>query len=197
MVTQPQARGTPEWQILERLAWEQDSWFPGPPGVADLAFRPIPFTAVYACPPSGPAAGITIEPIDGGVRCTTAGDPGAACGLWSPSSPVAGIHAEVHGLRAARFGLELLDADNIIAVHVLAQSASNRTQRWRWDIGHDTQQFGFRGAFTVVPGYGAQRLQRVGGSAAPGEIVALYIYVTVKPGTRAGFEVRHLEVAEP
>jgi hypothetical protein len=109
----------------------------------------------------------------------------------------AGIHVEVHGLGAARFDLVLLGAENIVSFHVLAESASHRTLRWRWDLGPDAQQFGFRGKFTVVPGYAAQRLQRVGGSAAPGDIVALHLYVTVNPGTRAGFEVRHLEVAEP
>jgi hypothetical protein len=200
MVTQPLVRGTPEWQILERAAWEQESWLAGPPSVADLAFRPVPFTAPYARHASelrAPAAGITIEPIDGGLRCATARDPDAACEVTGEEGDHAGIHAEVHGLRAARFELALLDAENIVSFHVLAESASHRTLRWRWDLGPDAQQFGFRGAFTVVPGHGAQRLQRVGGSAAPGEIVALHLYVTVKPGTRAGFEVRHLEVAEP
>ena len=205
MVTQPLARDTPEWQMFERATWEQESSLAGPPSVADLAFRPVPFTAPYAryaselrassVPASG--AGITIEPIDGGLRCATASDPVAACAVTGEEGDRAGIHAEVHGLRAARFELSLIGAENIVSFHALAESASHRTQRWRWDLGPDTQQFGFRGAFTVVPGYGAQRLQRVGGSAAPGEIVALHLYVTVKPGTRAGFEVRHLEVAEP
>jgi hypothetical protein len=202
MVTEPLVRGTPEWQIFERAAWAQESWLAGPPSVADLAFRPVPFTAPYARHASelraaASGAGITIEPIDGGLRCTTAVDPRAACAVTGAEGDHAGIHAEVHGLRAARFELALLGAENIVSFHVLAESASHRTQRWRWDLGPDTQQFGFRGAFTVVPGYAAQRLLRVGGSAAPGEIVALHLYVTVKPGTRAGFEVRHLEVAEP
>ena len=200
MVTQPLARGTPEWQILERAAWEQESWLAGPPSVADLAFRSVPFAAPYARHASelrAAGAGITIEPIDGGLRCTTAVDPRAACAVTGEDGDRAGIHAEVHGLRAARFELALLGAENIVSFHVLAESASHRTLRWRWDLGPDAQQFGFRGAFTVVPGHGAQRLQRVGGSAAPGEIVALHLYVTVKPGTRAGFEVRYLEVAEP
>ena len=200
MVTQPLARDTPEWQILERVAWEQESWLAGPPSVDDLAFRPVPFTAPYARHASelrAPAAGITIEPIDGGLRCATARDLDAACKVTGEQGDHAGIHAEVHGLRAARFELVLLDAENIVSFHVLAESASHRTLRWRWDLGPDAQQFGFRGAFTVVPGYDAQRLQRLGGSAAPDEIVALHLYVTVEPGARAGFEVRHLEVAEP
>ena len=216
MVTQPLSRGTPEWQILERAAWEQERWLPGPPSVADLAFRPVPFTAPYAryaselraaagggspppaassVPPSG--AGITIEPIDGGLRCTTAADASAACAVTGEEGDHAGIHAEIHGLAAARFELALIGAENIVAFHVLAEAASHRTLRWRWDLGPESQQFGFRGAFTVVPGHGAQRLQWLGGAAAPGEIVALHLYVTIKPGTRAGFEVRHLEVAEP
>lgn len=201
MVTQPLLRDTPEWQIRERAAWEQESWLAGPPSVADLAFRPVPFTAPYARYASelrsAAGGGITVEPIDGGLRCTTAVDPRAACAVTGEEGDRAGIHAEVHGLRAARFELALLGAENIVSFHVLAESASHRTQRWRWDLGPDAQQFGFRGAFTVVPGHAAQRLQRVGGSAAPGEIVALHLYVTVKPGTRASFEVRHLEVAEP
>ncbi|HEU4733229.1 MAG TPA: hypothetical protein VFT22_35295 [Kofleriaceae bacterium] len=200
MVTQPLARGTPEWQLLEHEAWEQERWLPGPPSVDDLAFRPVPFTAPYARHGSAlhaPAAGITIEPIDGGVRCETAGSPVTACRVSGEEGQHAGIHAEVKGLRAARFELELLDAENIVSVHVLAESASHRTLRWRWDLDAQAHKFGFRGAFTVVPGYGAQRLQLVGGSLAPREIVALHIVITVKPGTRAGVEVRHLEVAEP
>lgn len=200
IVTEPLARDTPEWQMLERVAWEQESWLAGPPSVADLAFRPVPFTAPYARYASelrAPAAGLSLEPIDGGLRCATASDPDAACRVTGEEGDHAGIHAEVHGLRAARFELALLGAENIVSFHVLAESASHRTLRWRWDLGPDAQQFGFRGAFTVVPGHGAQRLQRLGGSAAPDEIVALHLYVTVEPGTHAGFEVRHLEVAEP
>lgn len=199
MVTQPLARGTREWQMLEREAWEQEAWLPGPPSVADLAFRPVVFTAPdarYRSELRAPAAGIAIELIDGGLRCSTTPDPGAACGLTDEEGDHAGIHAEVHGLRAARFELALVDAENIVSFQVLAESANHRTLRWRWDLGADAQRFGFRGAFTVVPGYGAQRLQWFGGSAVPGEIVALHFYVTVKPGTRAGFEVRHLEVSE-
>jgi len=200
LVTQPLMRGTPEWQLRERAAWEQESWLPGPPSVADLAFRPVPFTAPYdryASELRAAAAGVTIEPIDGGLRCATAGDPGAACGVTGEEGDHAGIHVEVHGLRAARFELALLGAEDIVSFHVLAESASHRTLRWRWDLDPSAQQFGFRGAFTVVPGHGARRLQRLGGSAAPEEIVALHLYVTVKPGARAGFEVRRLEVAEP
>ena len=200
LVTQPLVRGTTEWQILERAAWTQDSSLAHAPSVADLAFRSVPFPAPYARHAStlrAPAAGVAIEPIDGGLRCSTAGHPGAVCGVIDGEGAHAGIHAEVHGLRAARFELALLDAENILSFHVLAESASHRTQRWRWDLGPAARQFGFRGAFTVVPGHDAQRLQRLGGSAAPGEIVALHLYVTVRPGTHAGFEVRNLEVAEP
>jgi hypothetical protein len=186
--------------VLQRAAWEQESWLAGPPSVADLAFQPVRFTAPYARQASelrAPAGGVTVEPIDGGLRCATSPDPNAACEVTGDPGELAGIRAEVHGLRAARFELVLLDAENIVSVHVLALSAGHRTQRWRWDLGPDAREFGFRGAFTVVPGYGAQRLQRVGGSAAPDEIVAMHVYVTVVPGTRAGFEIRHLEVAEP
>lgn len=210
IVTEPLLRGTPEWQIRERVAWEQESWLAGPPSVADLAFRAVPFTAPYArhaselrAPAAGSTAGITIEPIDGGLRCVTAPDPDAACRVTGEEGAPAGIHAEVHGLRAARFELVLIGAEGIVSFHVLAESASHRTLRWRWDLDRDARQFGFHGAFTVVPGHGARRLRRLGGSAAPGEIVALHLYITVKPavtgkpGARAGFEVRHLEVAEP
>jgi hypothetical protein len=100
-------------------------------------------------------------------------------------------------LRAARFDLVLVDAENIVSFHVLAESASRRALHWRWDLNPDTQRLGFRGAFTVVPGHGAKQLQRVGDSAAPSEIVSLHFYATVKHGARAAFEVRHLEVAEP
>jgi hypothetical protein len=200
VVTQPQARGTREWQILERVAWEQESWLSGPPSVAHLTFRKVAFTAPYVRYTSAlrsAATGIAVEPIDGGLRCSSASDPRAVCGVTGDEGDLAGIHAEVRGLRAARFELALLGAENIVSFHVLAESASHRTQSWRWVLGPDAQRFGFRGAFTLVPGHAAQRLQRVGGAAAPGEIVALHLYVTVKPGTHAGFELRNLEVAEP
>jgi hypothetical protein len=115
-----------------------------------------------------------------------------------PSAPHDhGIRAEVHGLHAARFELVLLDAENIVSFLVLAEGANHRTLRWQWDLDADAHQFGFHGAFTVVPGHGARRLQWLGGAGVPSDIVALHLDITVKPGTRAGFEVRHLEVAEP
>lgn len=192
------ARGTAEWRILERAARENGNWLPGPPAsVNDLAFRPVAFSAPYASELRAPAAGITIEPIDGGLRCSTALDPRGDCQATDEEGERAGIHAEVHGMRAARFELALLDAENIIAFHVIAESASQRTLRWRWDLAADTQQFGYRDTITVVPGYGAHRLQRLGGSATPSEIAVLHFYITVKPGTRAGFEIRHLAVAAP
>jgi len=200
LVTQPLARDTPEWKLLERAAWEQERELDDSPSVAELTFRSFAFTAPYtrhASELSAPAARIAIEPLDGGLRCTTALDPAAACRVTGEDGDHAGIRAEVHGLRAARFELALVDAENIVCFNVLAESTNHRTQRWRWELDADAQRFGFRGAFTVVPGYGAQRLQRVGGTAAPGEIVALHLYVTVKPGTYAGFEIRHFEVAEP
>ncbi|HZJ62626.1 MAG TPA: hypothetical protein VFD36_03830 [Kofleriaceae bacterium] len=199
IVTQPLTRGTPEWKLIERISWEEGSWLPGPPSVADLAFRSVPFTAPYGRHASelrGLARGIAIEPIDGGVRCSIAGDPGAVCGA-SDDGDHGGIRVEVHGLRAARFDLVLVDAENIVSFHVLAESASHRALHWRWDLNPDTRRLGFRGAFTVVPGHGAKQLQRVGDSAAPSEIVSLHFFVTVKQGARAAFEVRHLEVAEP
>jgi hypothetical protein len=199
LVSEPLERGTPEWQLLERTAWEQEAWLAGAPSVDGLAFRPVPFAAPYAQHASAlraPAAGVTIEPIDGGVRCTTAGDPEPSCGVSDGEGEHAGIRAEVQGLRAARFELALVDAKNIVAVHVVVESANHRTLQWRWDLGAGSQEFGFRGTFTVVPGYGAQRLQPAGGSVAPADIVALHVYMTVKPGTHAGFEVRNLEVAE-
>src|SRR6185436_19866724 len=45
IVTQPLVRDTAEWHILERAAWEQETWLGGPPSVAYLAFRPVAFAA--------------------------------------------------------------------------------------------------------------------------------------------------------
>ena len=225
LVTQPPVRGTLDWALREHTALDEESRLPRPPRVADLAFRPVTFAAPYARYASDlrrAAAGVALEPIDDGLRCVSAPGPAACATTAERRLPAAretdnpagiyaeihdplparedgdhaGIRVEVHGLRAARFELALIDAKNILSVHVHAESASRRSLRWRWDLGPDRQQLGFRGAFTVVPGYGARLLERLGGSASPEDIVALHLYVTVKPGTRAGFEVRHFEVAE-
>ncbi|MGH2897963.1 MAG: hypothetical protein ACRDMZ_04760, partial [Solirubrobacteraceae bacterium] len=130
LVTQPLKRDTPEWLVLERAAWEQERWLAGPPDVTNLAFRPVAFAAPYARHASqlrASAAGITIHPIDGGLRCSVAAELGAACTTAEGDADRAGIRAEVHGLRAARFDLALTDAENIVSFHVLAESASHRT----------------------------------------------------------------------
>ena len=200
IVSPPLTRGTDEWKLRERVACEQGSWRAEEPHVADLHFRPITFSAPYhdhASDLRAPAAGITVEPIDGGLRCSTAVDTRATCRGSDADGEHAGIHAEVHGLRAARFELALVDAKNIVSIHVAMESASHRTLRWRWDVSADAAKFACRNTFTVVPGYAAQPFQMLGGSAAPDDVVTLHVYATVKPGTRASFELRHLEVAEP
>src|SRR5262249_16861661 len=81
--------------------------------------------------------------------------------------------------------------------NVRAGTEANRSIHWRWELDPQAQQFGLAGAFTLVPGYPARRLQLAVNAARPGDIRDLYVYVAVKPGSRAGFELRHLSVAEP
>ncbi len=76
-------------------------------------------------------------------------------------------------------------------------SCTSRSIRWHWELSPEAQQFGFAGTFTLVPGYDAHRLQLAVNTARLGDIRDLHLFVEVKRGTHAGFELRHLEVAEP
>jgi hypothetical protein len=199
LVTRPLVRGSDEWRMLERDEWAMNEELPGPPSVVDLAFRSIAFAAPYEqhlSPLRQPASGIALAPIDGGLRCTVTGDPGG-CTVTGGGGEHAGLHVPVNGLRAVRFEVTLIDPENIVGFNVYAETRTSRSIRWRWELGRGAQQFGFTGAFTLVPGYSAHRLQLAVNTARLRDIRDLHIFVAVKPGTHAGFELRHLEVAEP
>ena len=108
-----------------------------------------------------------------------------------------GVRIAVNGLRAARFEITLLAPENIVSVNARAWTPNRRSTRWRWDLTPETQEFGFTGTFTLVPGHYARRLQLIADTAPPADIRELAVFVTVKPGSRAGFELRHVEVAVP
>jgi hypothetical protein len=107
------------------------------------------------------------------------------------------VHIPVNGLRAARFELALIDPENIVSLEAYAQTRNSRAIRWRWELSPEAQKLGFVGTFTLVPGYAARRLELAVNTARPRDVQSLDILVSVKSGTRAGFELRHLEVAEP
>jgi hypothetical protein len=200
LVTTPLVRGGDEWRMLERSEREVSEELPGPPSVTDLAFRPIAFAAPYEQHVSQlrrPAAGIAVAPIGGGLRCTVAGETPDDCTVGGDDGLHAGIHVPVNGLRAARFELALIDPENIVSVNVHAQTRTSRSIRWRWELGPQAQQFGFSGTVTLVPGYAAHRLKLAVNTARLSDIRDLHVFIAVKSGTHAGFELRHLEVAEP
>lgn len=200
LVTRPLVRGSDEWQALERIEAATNAALPGPPSVAGLGFRRVAFAAPYeqhASQLRHAAAGIAVTPVDGGLRCTVTGTTTRdGCTVTAEDALHAGVHVPVHGLRAARFEVTLIDPENIVAFHVYAQTQTSRSVRWRWELSPQAQQFGFSGTVTLVPGHPAHQLRLAVNTAQLRDIRDLHIFVSVKPGTHAGFEVRHLEVAE-
>jgi hypothetical protein len=199
MVAHPGVAGDDEWLALQRDEWRMNNALPGPPGVTDIAFRSLSFAAPYQhylAQLRSPTAG-NLTPIDGGLRCMVDGDTRAGCAVAGADGHNAGVHISINGLRAARFEVTLLAPENIVSFNAYALTRTNRSIRWRWELGPEAQKFGFAGTFTLVPGYSAHRLQLAVDTARPQDIRTLDIFVSVKPGSHAGFELRHLEVAEP
>jgi hypothetical protein len=200
LVSTPPVRGSDEWRALERDELVMNEVLPGPPSVADLAFRSITFAVPleqHVSQLRHPAAGIVVAPADGGLRFTVTGEPRDDCAATGGDEQHAGIRVSVNGLRAARFDVTLLDPENIVSFNVYALTKTSRSIRWRWELSAQTQQFGFAGRLTLVPGYPMHRLQLAVNTARLHDIRELHIFVAVTPGTPAGFELRHLEVAEP
>ncbi len=197
LVTTPLVAGSDEWKLLARNEALANAELPGPPDVTALAFRSIGFPAPYAqhvSPFRHPATGIIVDPADGGIRCIASGVPGARCGV---DSEYAGIHVTVNGLSAARFEVTLIDPQNIEGFYVHAQTETDRAMRWRWQLDPSSRRFGEPERFTLVPGYPAHQLELESGTARARDIRALHVFIAVRPGTHAGFQLRHLEVSEP
>ena len=199
LVTRPLERGSEEWRTLQRDAWARNE-LPGPPDISSLPFRAIELAAPYEQHISqlrDPAAGIVVAPIDGGLRCTVTGGTSDGCTASSEDGHYAGIHVPVKGLRAAKFDITLLDPENIVSFQVYAQTRTNRSIRWRWELDPKAEQLGFTGTVTLVPGYSERWLRLAVNTARLRDIRDLHIFVEVKPGTHAGFELSDVEVAEP
>lgn len=199
LVTTPLVRDSDEWQRLARNQLTTNAELPGPPDVTDRTFRSIAFTAPYEHHVSAvrrPAAGVVVAPIDGGIRCT-AGAARDSCNDLGEGGEHAGIHIPVNGLRAARFDVTLINPENIVGFSVYAQTATDRSIRWRWELDSAAQQFGFTGTITLVPGYRTHRLDLVDNTANARAVRDLHVFIAVKPGTHAGFELRNVSVSEP
>jgi hypothetical protein len=197
VVTTPLTPGTEEWRALGRRDATLATLLPGPPATDDLGLQPFAFRAPYEQYTSSlrdAATGITTVPIENGLRVETTGAPSADCAAPISAVRYAGAHVPVTGLGAARFAIKLLHPENITGLHVDATTATSRSIRWHWGREHS---FDFDGTLTVVPHYPAHQLQLVASNARPSEVVDLHIVVAVKPGTRAGFELRDLELAAP
>ena len=199
LVTTPLVPGSDEWQMMVRDQWAMAEALPGAPSVSGVPFRPVAFAPPYAqqvSPVSYPVSGIHLEPVEHGVRCTVTGDAQDGCGAPGEEGPYGGVHVPINGLRAARFEVTLIAPENIVSFNVFGQSGTSRSVRWRWQLDPQAQRFGYTGAFTMVPGYRARLLDLAVDTARPGELRDLHIFITVKPGTHAGFELRNVEVAE-
>ncbi len=196
LVTAPLVHDSDEWRQMARDESALSEALPGPPSVTDLTFHPVASPRASQVRHAMSAA--EVEPIDGGVRCTL---PGArdGCATTNDGGEIgtfAGVDIPVHGLRAARFELHLIDPENIIGVQVLAETATSRSIRWRWHLDPDARRFGFTGPITLVPGSPAHRLELAVDTARPEDVRDLHVFVEVTPGTHAGFELRALEISE-
>jgi len=199
LVTTPLVRDSDEWKLLAHNYEALTAELPGPPDVTVRTFRSIAFTAPYGKHVSTfhrPANEIVVAPVAGGIRCTT-GAASQPCPDTGEGGDHAGVRIPVNGLRAARFDVTLINSENIVGFYVYAQSESDRSVRWRWNLDPVAQQFGFTGTFTLVPGYRAQRLELVDSTANVREIRDVHVFIAVKPGTHAGFELRNVAVSEP
>lgn len=206
LVTAPLQRDSDEWKLMARYEWALAETLPGPPSASTsgLGFRPVafapPYTQYLPAAPE-PGARIDLAPVDGGVRATVTGELGGECTFATDDAEAGvghpgGVRVPVAGLHAARFSLKLIDPDNIVALNVYATTKTSRALRWRWILGPQAQRFGYAGTFTLVPGYPARQLGLATSTAEPGDVRDLHVFIVTKPGTRAGFELRNLEVAE-
>ena len=161
LVTTPLVRDSDEWQLLKRSYELFAQELPGPPDVADRAFRSIGFNAPYEryiLPFRDAAPGTAVEPVEGGIRFTATGGASDPCATLGRDGEHAGVQVPVNGLAAARFDLTLIDPENILGLYVVARTETNRAIRWRWELDPAAQQFGFSSTVTLVPGYSAHRL---------------------------------------
>jgi hypothetical protein len=167
--------------------------------VIGRAFRPIAFEPPYEANTlrfRDTGSGTAVEAVDGGIRCTAHPASDITCTTLGQEVNRAGIHVTVDRLAAARFDLTLIQPENIIAVDAVARADANRSEHWRWEVDPVVQQLGFSGAITLVPGYPAHRFMVLGNTTRAQDVRELQLWVEIKPGTHAGFELRHLEVAD-
>jgi hypothetical protein len=203
IVTTPLRAGTEEWQALARDADTVASFLPGPPDVSDLPFRRVPLAAPFdqfVGPSRDPRATIAVTGAADGIRGQViASSVQELCDRDDEDERgyAAGIRIPVHGLAAARFELRLADAENIVSVRAYAGTSTARSVRWRWELNADQRKFDSDATFTLVPGYPDHAFRMAADTADSAEVRELAIYVEVRPGRTAAFEVRNLEVAEP
>jgi hypothetical protein len=198
LVTGPLIRDSDEWRTRARIEVASAATSPGPPAVDTLSFKAVVFDPPYQrhLLQFRDARDGTVEPLDGGIRFTM-GTGGDRCALIGANSDFGGIEIAVHGLSAARFDLTLIAPENIARLSVVAADGRHGSIRWQWDLDADAQEFGFAGIVSLVSGYPAHQLALIRNTASAEDIRSLRAWLEVKPGTHAGFELRHVEVSEP
>ena len=203
IVTTPLRRGSEEWQALVRDTENVVSFLPGPPDVSDLAFRRVPLDAPFdrfVGPSRDPHAAVTVAGAAGGLHAdVVASSVHELCDRKATDERgySAGIRIPVDGLGAARFQLHLDNPENIASVRVYAATATARSVRWRWELDADQAKFASDTTVMLVPGYPAHAFHLVADTAEPAEVRDLAIYIEVRSGATAGFELLNLEVAQP
>ena len=199
LVTTPLVRGSDEWNLLARNE-DKDEDLAGPPDVSDRAFVPValapPFHRhVLSFGDAAPAP--VAEPIDDGLRFMAGGGTAVPCTVLDSESDHAGVELAVTGLGALRFDLTLVNPEHISSVLVTGRTDANHAIRWRWDLSPGAKRFGFSGPVTLVPGYPSHRFAPAGTTGDAADVRELSVVIELDRGSRAGFELRHLEVAAP
>ncbi len=203
LVTKPLERGSEEWKMLERDEVAMVDALPGPPSVSGWSFHPVAFTPPFEAHVGEvryPAPRVGVESAPGGIKCTVVGEMSDGCMVTASHGSQGGVHIPLNGLRAAKFTIRLIEPDNIVSLNVHMQSTSSRSAQWRWDLSPQAQQLGFTGTFTLVPGHGSRQLGLHVDTAKRRDLVNLRdlrIYISVKPGTQAGFELTNVQIAPP
>lgn len=201
LVTTPLTHDSAEWKVLLHDEQVMLAGLPGPPRTDDRRWRAISFAAPFA-QHAAPRPGAEVAPIDHGVRYTASDDRTDDCATgegdaWAELGHVGGIKVALDGLGAAKFDLKLIDPENIVTFNVDATTRTSRAVRWRWQLSPVAQELGYAGTISIVPGYAAHQLALAVDTARAEDVRELRLSLVVKPGTRAGFELRNLSVAPP
>ncbi len=129
----------------------------------------------------------SIETIPAGLRCVIQGEQTA------DKAPYGGIMLPATDAKRWRLELGFPDADAIQRVFVDSyNSEEKRVSRWQTGFGKKLSRE--KTLYEFVPGQPAQLFEPVASEGA-GPIEKIHVFVSVKPGGRAAFELYSAEIA--